>query len=83
MQARALFEIRHYQRAIGLLLPKTVFQRLVREVTQDLDGKKDLDPKKGDQFRFQSTAILALQEAAEAHLVSYFEGKFNFLHSLL
>jgi histone H3/H4 len=82
MQARALFEIRHYQRAIGLLLPKTVFQRLVREVTMNLDGK-ELDEKRGEHFRFQSTAILALQEAAEAHLVSYFEGKFNFLHSLL
>jgi histone H3/H4 len=77
MQARALFEIRHYQRAIGLLLPKTIFQRLVRELTQDIRGEK------AEPFRFQSTAILALQEAAEAHLVSYFEGKFNFLHSLL
>jgi histone H3/H4 len=77
MQARALFEIRHYQRAIGLLLPKLSFQRLAREVTQDLGVPK------AEPFRFQLTAILALQEAAEAHLVSYFEGKFNFLHSLL
>ena len=38
-------------------------QRLVREIAQDF--KNDL--------RFQSTAILALQEAAEAYLVSLFE----------
>ncbi|RHZ17370.1 hypothetical protein DYB37_008637 [Aphanomyces astaci] len=42
------------------LLP---FQRLVREIAQDY--KTDL--------RFQTTAILALQEAAEAYLVSLFE----------
>eukprot|EP01003_Olkasia_polycarbonata_P003105 NODE_1674_length_506_cov_258.203501_g1596_i0.p1 GENE.NODE_1674_length_506_cov_258.203501_g1596_i0~~NODE_1674_length_506_cov_258.203501_g1596_i0.p1 ORF type:complete len:81 (-),score=28.52 NODE_1674_length_506_cov_258.203501_g1596_i0:262-477(-) len=39
------------------------FQRLVREVAQDF--KADI--------RFQSNAILALQEAAEAYLVSLFE----------
>jgi histone H3 len=74
MQARALFEIRHYQKAVGLLLPRLPFQQLVREVTKDTTGQ---------EMRFQSTAILALQEATEAHLVSYFEGKFDFLHSLL
>ncbi|KAH8051178.1 hypothetical protein JL722_10877 [Aureococcus anophagefferens] len=39
------------------------FQRLVREIAQDF--KTDL--------RFQSTAILALQEASEAYLVGLFE----------
>jgi histone H3 len=39
------------------------FQRLVREIAQDF--KTDL--------RFQSSAIGALQEAAEAYLVSLFE----------
>jgi histone H3 len=38
---------------------------LVREIAQDF--KTDL--------RFQSSAIGALQEAAEAYLVSLFEGK--------
>jgi histone H3 len=39
------------------------FQRLVREIAQDF--KTDL--------RFQSSAVMALQEAAEAYLVSLFE----------
>ena len=42
---------------------KLPFQRLVREIAQDF--KTDL--------RFQSSAVLALQEAAEAYLVGLFE----------
>jgi len=45
------------------LLRKLPFQRLVREIAQDL--KSDL--------RFQSVAIAALQEAAESYLVGMFE----------
>lgn len=59
----ALREIRHYQKSTNLLLKKLPFQRLVREVAQEF--KNDL--------RFQSTAILALQEASESYLVSLFE----------
>lgn len=59
----ALREIRKYQKSTDLLIRKLPFQRLVREIAQDF--KNDL--------RFQSTAILALQEAAEAYLVSLFE----------
>lgn len=59
----ALREIRRYQKSTDLLLRKLPFQRLVREIAQDF--KKDL--------RFQSTAVLALQEASEAYLVSLFE----------
>ena len=59
----ALREIRKYQKSTDLLIRKLPFQRLVREVAQDI--KVDL--------RFQSTAILALQESAEAYLVSLFE----------
>lgn len=55
----ALREIRRYQKSTELLIRKLPFQRLVREIAQDF--KTDL--------RFQSTAILALQEAAEAYLV--------------
>lgn len=58
----ALREIRKYQKTDELLLRKLPFQRLVREIAQDF--QKDL--------RFQSTAILALQEASEAYLVSLF-----------
>ena len=59
----ALREIRRYQKSTDLLIRKLPFQRLVREIAQDF--KNDL--------RFQSTAILALQEASEAYLVSLFE----------
>lgn len=61
--ALALKEIRRYQKSTELLLRKIPFQRLVREVAQDF--KTDL--------RFQSSAIMALQEATEAYLVSLFE----------
>lgn len=59
----ALREIRRYQKSTELLIKKLPFQRLVRELTQDM--KLDV--------RFQSTALLALQEAAEAYLVGLFE----------
>ncbi|PNH02820.1 histone H3 [Tetrabaena socialis] len=59
----ALREIRKYQKSTELLIRKLPFQRLVREIAQDF--KTDL--------RFQSQAVLALQEAAEAYLVGLFE----------
>ena len=59
----ALREIRRYQKSSDLLIRKLPFQRLVREIAQDFKN----------YLRFQSTAILALQEAAEAYLVSLFE----------
>ena len=59
----ALREIRRYQKTTQLLVKKLPFQRLVREIAQDV--KTDI--------RFQSTAIMALQEASEAYLVGLFE----------
>jgi histone H3 len=59
----ALREIRRYQKSTNLLIRKLPFQRLVREVAQDI--KTDV--------RFQSSALGALQEAAEAYLVGLFE----------
>ena len=55
----ALKDIRHYQGSTALLIRKLPFQRLVREIAQDI--KTDL--------RFQSAAVLCLQEATEAYLV--------------
>ena len=52
----ALREIRRFQKSTELLIRKLPFQRLVREIAQDF--KTDL--------RFQSAAVGALQEAAEA-----------------
>ncbi|CAL8299694.1 unnamed protein product [Lota lota] len=58
--AKALLEIRKYQKGHELLLRKAPFARLVREVCQTY-SMKDL--------RWQVYAIMALQEAAEAFLV--------------
>ena len=59
----ALREIRKFQKSTELLIRKLPFQRVVREIAQNY--KSDL--------RFQSQAILALQEASEAYLVGLFE----------
>jgi histone H3 len=63
----ALREIRRYQKSHDLLIRKLPFQRLVREIAQNIRNGIYVD------LRFQGTAILALQEAAEAYLVSLFE----------
>ena len=60
----ALREIRRYQKSTKLLIRKLPFQRLVREIAQDL-GKMSIC--------FQSGAIIALQEASEAYLVGLLE----------
>ncbi|KAK6058509.1 core histone H2A/H2B/H3/H4 [Cooperia oncophora] len=60
VQVKSLFvRIRRYQKSTELLIRKLPFQRLVREIAQDF--KTDL--------RFQSSAVMALQEASEAYLV--------------
>ena len=56
-------KIGKYQKSTQLLIMKHLFQRLVREIAQDF--KTDM--------RFQSSAVAALQEAAEAYLVGLFE----------
>lgn len=62
----ALREIRKYQKSTELLLRKLPFQRVVREITQGLDGRtKDL--------RYQHSAMLALQEFVENDVISLFE----------
>jgi len=59
----ALREIRKYQKSTELLIRKLPFQRLVREIAQYF----------ATDLRFQSSAVLALQDAAEAYLVQLFE----------
>ena len=59
-----LREIRRYQKSTELLIRKIPFMRLVREVTFGLFK---------EQYRFQSTALLALQEASEDFLVHMFD----------
>jgi|SRR2546423_13547080 len=60
----ALREIRRYQKSTDLLIRKRPFQRLVREIAEGEGGV--------GKYSFQSTAIEALQEAAECYLVSLF-----------
>ena len=59
----ALRQIRKYQKSTELLIRKLSFQRLVREVAHQIST----------DLRFQSTALLALQEASESFLVTMFE----------
>lgn len=59
----ALREIRKYQKSTDLLMRKMPFQRVVREIAQEICPS----------IRFQSSALLALQESAEAYLVGLFE----------
>ena len=59
----ALKDIRHFQGSTALLIRKLPFQRVVREIAQDI--KTDL--------RFQSAAVLCLQEATEAYIVRLFD----------
>ena len=61
--ALALKEIRKYQKSTELLIPKLSFSKLLKEVAQDF--KPDL--------RFQSHAVMAMHEAAEAYLTALFE----------
>ena len=58
-----LREIRHFQKTTELLIRKAPFQRIVREIA--LKFKREVN--------FQSTAVLALQEASEAYMVGMFE----------
>ena len=59
----ALREIRRFQKSTELLIRRMPFQRLVREIAQTYSP----------YLRFQSGAVLALQEAAETYLVGLLE----------
>lgn len=60
---KVLHEIRKYQRSTDNLIPRAVFQRVVREIAQ----------KFFPDIRFQPAAIGALQEAAEAYIINFLE----------
>ncbi|CAI4226621.1 unnamed protein product [Auanema sp. JU1783] len=59
----ALRDIRRYEKSTELSIRRLPFQRLVREIAQDF--KTDL--------RFQSSAMMAAQEATEAYIIHLFE----------
>jgi histone H3 len=60
---KALMEIKKYQKGTDLLIRKGPFQRLVREISDEMHLG----------LRFQSNALLALQEASEAYMITLFE----------
>ena len=51
-------EIRKYQSSTDMLIPRAPFQRLVRDICSKVDA----------DLRFQSQALVALQESAEAYI---------------
>jgi histone H3 len=57
-------EIHKFQKTTNLLIKKAPFQHLVREIIGQMSRKSDL--------QMQSTALLALQEAAEYFMVDVF-----------
>ena len=69
----ALREIRRYQKSTDLLIPKLAFSRLVREIASEISP----------DLCFQSGALGALQEAAEAYLATEFERKSQVSHNQL
>ena len=61
----ALQDIWRYQRSTELLIRRAPFDRLVREIVQDMWCR-------GIELRALPTAVTALQEAVEAYLVLLF-----------
>lgn len=60
----ALREIRAYQKSTNLLIPRLPFSRLIKEIAMRMSTRG---------LRFQSSALMALQEAAEAYVVQLME----------
>lgn len=70
--AKALLQIRKYQKSTEPLIKKAPFQRLVREIASRIRG----------DIRFKVSAMDAIQEAAEAYIVSIFEDcNFSAIHA--
>ncbi|KAM0752627.1 histone-fold-containing protein [Meredithblackwellia eburnea MCA 4105] len=66
----ALREIRKYQKTTELLIRRLPFARLVREIASDYFESDEMGQV---GLRWQSSALLALQEATEAYLIHLFE----------
>ena len=62
----ALREIRRYQKTTELLIPQLPFSRLVREQTQVMFSGT------AKEFKFQASALMAIQQAAEDYLTYLF-----------
>ena len=69
----ALHEIHRYQQSMESLIGKTPFKKLFKETLQEYRICPEGLGTPSVQVRFQSTALAALQEAAENFLVGLFE----------
>ncbi|OLY84303.1 histone H3-like centromeric protein cnp1 [Smittium mucronatum] len=71
----ALREIRHYQKSTNLLIQKAPFSRVVRQVVDEFVQFDFSSPLSNSTtgMRWQKSALMCLQEAAEAFLVHLFE----------
>ena len=68
--SRALQEIRKYQKSTNLLIRKAPFGRLCRQLAASVQREGVFQHQ---EYRWQAGALMALQEAAEAYLVTLFE----------
>ena len=69
----ALHEIHRYQQSTESLIKRTPFNKLIKEISQEYRICPEGPGTPSVQARFQSTALAALQEAAENFLVGLFE----------
>ncbi|EFX66448.1 putative centromeric histone CENP-A [Daphnia pulex] len=67
--SKALKEIRHYQRGTGLLIPRSPFTRVIKQISQELTGNS----APLIRLRFTSEALECLQVASEAMVIQLFE----------
>lgn len=64
----SLREIRYYQKSTGLIIPRIRVRRLIAEIANSNNSSHT-------SYRFQASALDAIQEAAEAALTAFFESK--------
>ena len=69
----AVREIRRYQQSTECLIKRTLFHKLIREISQEYRVCPDGPGTPSVQVHFQSTAIAALQEAAENFIAGLLE----------
>ena len=69
----ALHELHRYQQSMESLIRKTPFNKLIKEISQEYRICPEGPGSPSGQVQFQSTALAALQEAAENFLVGLFE----------
>ena len=72
----ALREIRHYQKTVELLIPRSSFSRVVREIHENVAyefNRYHRGRQRMQASRWSPQAIEAVQEITEAYIISLFE----------